>query len=229
MSRNFLGRRVQICGKSETESETVICVRALIKGKKAFRIGLAKFKKDHKDVPWLMKKFVGTLLDRGMITIEGTLEKPVCSFAGTIPISGALRCVFKNNVLLVGDAAGLCGAFAADGIKGAVISGKEGARLIDEFLKGDQRALSAFHQRINMHQSLMSYYRRQVRYRWIWNRMKRNRTFRAMYDIIASEKESFLNQFCDSKDRHRSLMRVVLKIKHFPKLLKYAWFIFLDL
>jgi len=98
MSRNFLGRRVQICGKSETESETVICVRALIKGKKAFRIGLAKFKKDHKDVPWLMKKFVGTLLDRGMITIEGTLEKPVCSFAGTIPISGALRCVFKNNV-----------------------------------------------------------------------------------------------------------------------------------
>ena len=59
--------------------------------------------------------------------------------------------------------------------------------------------------------------------------MKRNRTFDTMFAIISKSKEDFLNQFCDSKDRNKSLMSVVLKVSNLPLLIKYAWFMFLDL
>jgi hypothetical protein len=49
-----------------------------------------------------------------------------------------------------------------------------------------------------------------------------------MYDIIASEHESFLEQFCDSKDKHRSLAWTVLKPQHVEKLAKFAWYVICD-
>ena len=58
--------------------------------------------------------------------------------------------------------------------------------------------------------------------------MKRDRTFKAMWDVIAAEKQDFLNQFCDSKDKRKSLMWTVLKWKHAWKLAKYSWFVLLD-
>ena len=39
----------------------------------------------------------------------------------------------------------------------------------------------------------------------IWDFMKSNRTFDAMYRIIEREKETFIDQFCDSKDKKKSL------------------------
>ncbi len=200
----------------------------VIDGKKAFRIGLAKLQKDVGEIQELMTKFTKLLADNGTITIHGDPEKAYYSFGSPIPMSGTLSCVFSGNALLVGDAAGLCGAFAADGIKGSVVSGKVAAPLIEAFLGGDAGALSAFHNRVNEHGNLMEYYARQVRYRWIWDRMKSNRTFRAMYDIISAERDSFLDQFCDSKDKRKSLAWVVLKVKHLWKLVVYSWYIFLD-
>lgn len=196
-------------------------------GRKAFRIGLAKLQKDHKDLQPLMRKFTETLFRNGTISIDE--EKPTYAFGSTIPIGGALRRISHENILLIGDAAGFCGAFAADGIKGSVISGKEAAPLISQYLNGNRNALSRFHSKINSHNHLMSYYRKQVHYRWIWDRMKSNRTFRAMYNIVESERSSFLNQFCDSKDKRKSLARVVLKPKHFWKLIIYSFFILFDI
>ena len=121
-----------------------------------------------------------------------------------------------------------CGAFAADGIKGSVISGKESAKLIELFLRADKDAPSRLLMRMNAHAGLIHYYKRQLRYRWIWDLMKSNRTFRAMYDVIEREQSTFLDQFCDSKDTHRSLSRTVLKPKHFYYLMRYAWFLALD-
>lgn len=199
----------------------------VMNGKRAFRIGLAKLQKNHKELQGLMKKFIETLLHRGIITI--TDEKPYYSFGNTIPIGGALRKIHHGNVLLIGDAAGLCGAFAADGIKGSVVSGKEASPLISEFLQGKRDAFSALPSKMNHHGGLMEYYKRQVRYRFIWDQMQRNRTFRAMYNIIAAESASFLDQFCDSKDKRKSLSSVVLKFKHFPLLIKYTFFILIDM
>jgi len=82
---------------------------------------------------------------------------------------------------------------------------------------------------MNLSKSIKSNYKKQLFYRFIWNRMKSNRTFRAMFDLVARDKEDFLHQFCDSKDRHKSLMSVVLKIKNIPLLIKYGCFILLDL
>ena len=145
-----------------------------------------------------------------------------------IPIGGVLRRTHAKNVLLIGDAAGLCGAFAADGIKGAIVSGKEAASLITRTLSGDTAALAELPARVNAHDGLMDYYRRQVRYRFIWDRMRRNRTFAAMHAVIAAERDSFLDQFCDSKDRRHSLARVVLKPRHALRLARYASCLLLD-
>jgi hypothetical protein len=81
---------------------------------------------------------------------------------------------------------------------------------------------------MDSHGGMIGYYRRQLLYRWIWNVMTKNRTFRAMFDIIAAEHETFLEQFCDSKDKHRSLTRTVLKWRHAFKLTTYSVFWAID-
>lgn len=199
-------------------------------GKTAFRVGLAKLKKDRGDAKRLLETFVVTLRERGIISIPDTVTKPIYRFGSFIPIAGALTRTSHGHTLLIGDAAGYCGAFAADGIKGSVISGKESAGLIVRHLDGERFDMGyELGKKINEHRWLMDYYTRQLRYRWIWNRMKRDRTFRAMYDIIHAEQEHFLDQFCDNKDKRKSLSRSVLKVQHIPKLIRYAWYIFVDL
>lgn len=192
----------------------------VIDGKPAFRIGLAKLMRDRGDAKSLTEQFVSDLVKRGDIRL--TEEKPTYVFGSHIPIGGLRRTISHANVLLIGDAAGFCGAFAADGIKGSVISGKEAAVLIPKFLRGNASALATLHARMDSHGGVIGYYRRQLLYRWIWDVMARNRTFRAMWEIIAAEHETFLEQFCDSKDKHRSLARTVLKWRHTMKLAKYS-------
>ncbi len=200
----------------------------IVNGRNAFRIGLAKLMKDRGDAKQLMDKFLKTLLDRGVITIDGDTAKPDYVFGSMIPIGGSLKRIFNKNVLLIGDAAGFCGAFAADGIKGSVVSAKEAAKLIPRYLVGELGVLNGLRIEMERHGGLLGYYKRQKRYRMIWDLMKRNRTFTAMYRIIESEKDSFLDQFCDSKDKHTSLSWVVLKWRHLPVLMRYALYIVLD-
>jgi flavin-dependent dehydrogenase len=175
----------------------------IIDGKKAFRLGLAKLAKDAKDIK-KVNAFIEMLQEKKMIRID-----PHC--------------------LLVGDAAGFCGAFAADGIKGAVVSGKVAATLISRYLDGETGALNEYKAEMQKHNKLISYYKKQILYRKVWDIMKKDRTFDAMFDLIERQKDDFLNQFCDSKDRHKSLARVVLRFKNIPLLIKYGWRMFLDL
>lgn len=205
----------------------------IINGKPTFRVGLAKMQKDIKELKKL-DEFIKILAQKKIITLEEktpTQEpKSIFTFGSLIPIGGILKKPFTHNSLLLGDAAGLCGAFAADGIKGAVISGMVAAELIPQHLAGDQQALKKYYPIIEKdYRKMITYYRKQLLYRFVWNRMKSNRSFHAMFDIIAKEKETFLNQFCDSKDKNSSLMWVVLKVKHFPALCKFAIYLLLDL
>lgn len=156
-------------------------------------------------------------------------QKSIFSFGSLIPINGVLKNLYDEHSILVGDAGGFCGAFAADGIKGAVVSGKAAAKLIPQHLNGNKNALSKYKKEINKYQKLIIYYHKQRFYRWVWNRMKKDRTFHAMYDIIAKSKNDFLHQFCDCKDKAKSLLTVVLKFKNIPLIIKYVFYIFLDL
>ncbi|PIR02889.1 MAG: hypothetical protein COV60_03200 [Candidatus Magasanikbacteria bacterium CG11_big_fil_rev_8_21_14_0_20_43_7] len=198
-------------------------------GKPAFRVGLAKLKKDRGDAKRLLEAFMQTLREKGIVSTPADVTKPIYRFGSFIPIAGALKKTSAKHTLLIGDAAGYCGAFAADGIKGSVISGKEAALLIHRYILGERCDMArALRKKINEHRWLMEYYKRQLRYRWIWNRMKRDRTFRAMYNVIKAERDHFLDQFCDNKDKRKSLTRSVLKVRHIPKLVIYSWYIFLD-
>lgn len=199
----------------------------IINGKKAFRLGLAKLQADAKDLKKI-DEFVEILVKNNIIKIEGDPSKAIFAFGHLIPIGGALKKVYDNYTLLLGDAAGFCGAFAADGIKGAIVSGKVGAQLVAQKIAGDVDALSTYHQKIQAHNGLMTYYKKQVLYRFLWDRMKSNRSFHILHDLIAREKDSFLYQFCDSKDKHKSLTRVVLKIKNVPKLVEYTLSLVID-
>jgi flavin-dependent dehydrogenase len=209
----------------------------VIDGKPAFRIGLAKQLDANRNATQLLKHFTDTLASKGIITFsdkDQETETPASKmlYGHKIPIGGILKRIHTPGVLLLGDAAGFCGAFAADGIKGALISGIEGAMLVDEYLSSKtpkQEIFKAFHPRMNAHHKVIRYYQKQLLYRFVWERMKSDRTFRAMYDVIKNERESFLLQFCDSKDKGRSLVWIMLKLHNIPGLFRYAWFLFLDL
>jgi flavin-dependent dehydrogenase len=200
----------------------------IIEGKKAFRLGLAKLEKDVKDIKKI-DEFIRILQEKKIIRIDGDPGKPVVAFGHLIPLGGILKNVFDKHTLLIGDAAGFCGAFAADGIKGAIVSGKVAGELIPKYLAGDLSAFSQYHAKIEGYNNLISYYKKQVLYRWLWDQMKSDRTFRAMFDVIAKQKDSFLYQFCDSKDKRKSLVRIVLKVKNIPLLMKYGWYVIIDM
>lgn len=200
----------------------------VVDGRPAFRLGLAKLMTDRGDAKELTEKFVERLIAEGIIVIDGDKAKPAYVFGSLIPIGGSLKRIRSGRTLLIGNAAGFCGAFAADGIKGAVVSAKEAAPLIARFLGGEAKALDGFVAAVNRHDWLLEYYRRQVRYRKIWDMMKSDRAFDALYRIIEKEKETFLEQFCDSKDKRRNLTRTVLKFKHLPGLVRFSFRLFLD-
>ncbi len=196
-------------------------------GRPAIRIGLAKEMRDKAEVRGLLDRFIEELERRGHLKRTPD-RQPAYVFGSMIPIDGALERVSKGNVLLIGDAAGFCGAFAADGIKGSVVSGKEAATLIVRQLKGEP-AFGELKSRMETHDGLIGYYRRQRRYRLIWDLMRSDRSFWAMFRVIETEKTHFLEQFCDSKDKRRSLAWVVLKWRHLPALAWYGICLLIDL
>lgn len=200
----------------------------LIEGRPAFRIGLAKLADARGEASALTDQFVEKLIAMGHVRLAESQTS--YRFAGMIPIDGVRkRTALEQGVMLIGDAAGYCGAFAADGIKGSLASGIEGAKCITEYLNGNKSALFELHERVNGHGGLIDYYRRQVRYRMLWDLMKSNRSFFVLFDIIKQEKEAFLDKFCDSKDRQTSLLRIVLKPRHVFRCMRYAWSVVRDL
>lgn len=192
----------------------------------AIRIGLAKEWQDAREVRGLLEKFLREMEARGHLRLEA--EAPAYSFGSPIPIGGTLSRIHDDRLVLIGDAAGFCGAFAADGIKGAIVSAREVASLIVCRLNGEQRFFE-LRSRINAQDSLIDYYKRQVRYRWVWDMMRSDRSFWAMFRIIEQEKEQFLEKFCDSKDKRRSLAWMILRPNYIPGLVRFALYLLGDL
>ncbi len=200
----------------------------IINGKKAFRLGLAKLEKDLKDIKKI-DEFIAILQAKKIIRIDGDPTKPAVGFGHLIPIGGTLTFVHDAHALLIGDAAGFCGAFAADGIKGAIVSAKIAADIVPRYLAGEREILKTYKYKIQSESGLMHYYRKQVLYRFLWDRMKSNRSFQALFDLVARQKDTFVYQFCESKDRRKSLLTIVLKPQNTWLLIKYGGLVILDL
>jgi flavin-dependent dehydrogenase len=184
-------------------------------GQKAFRVGLAKYR--NSEGFKTLNRFIDRLVKEKFINPKG---EAIEQFGSHIPIGGPAKKPFHKNTLLIGDAAGLCGAFAADGIKGALISAKVAANLIQ---KG---SFKDYYKEIEKHNYLMSYFKRQKLYRFAWDQMKTNESFDILFDIVKKEKDTFIQSFCDNKDKHKSLAGSVFKFKNIPLLIKYALTLF---
>ncbi|MDX9970494.1 MAG: NAD(P)/FAD-dependent oxidoreductase [Candidatus Gracilibacteria bacterium] len=197
----------------------------ILNGKPAFRLGLAKHMKDASENK--LEEFIRILKEKNIIEIEKDTDE-ILSFTNTIPISGPLKNIFTKDTLLLGDAAGFCGAFAADGIKGAILSGIVASKLVPKVLQGKPSSLKIFNKEMQLHNKILTYYKKQLLYRFLWDRMKSNRSFDLLFDIINRDSENFINHFCDSRDKQKSLIGFIVKPKNYFLLIKYAVSIFLD-
>ncbi len=198
----------------------------VINGKQAFRLGLAKHLNEASTNR--LEEFIKILKEKKIIDIEENTSE-IFSFTSPIPISGALKKIYTKDTLLIGDAAGFCGAFAADGIKGAIISGMVSANLVPKLLEGEENALNNFNEEMQKHNKILTYYKKQLLYRFLWDRMKSNRSFNLLFEIINRDSENFINHFCDSRDKQKSLIGFIVKPKNSFLLTKYTGSLFLDL
>lgn len=189
-----------------------------IDGKKLFRIGFATYSPGAEKAR-LLDRLVETLVDKEVVRLSGSTDAPLLNYGGYCPIGGVLRRVCDGHSLLVGDAAGFCGPFSADGIKGAVVSALVAAEVIPRHLEGDRTALGAFFPLVEARSRLLSYYRKQLRYRLLWDRMTSNASFSRLFRICEGEKETFLDQFCDAKDKQASLLKGLIKLRNLPRLI----------
>lgn len=97
--------------------------------------------------------------------------------AGVIPIGGRLRRVYRDDsrgrALLLGDAAGLCGAATGGGIYPALISGRLAAHAVaSEVLDGESGAVKAYLRNLSHAGRLGHYLRIEDWLRWVLDSMK---------------------------------------------------------
>ncbi len=112
--------------------------------------------------------------------------------AGTIPTGGRLKRVYRDDelgcVLLLGDAAGLCGAATGGGIYPALLSGRLAAHAVaSEVLNGERGAVTAYLHNLSHANRLGDYLRIEDWLRWVLDSMKSNDDVGMLYGLFQSE------------------------------------------
>ena len=110
---------------------------------------------------------------------------------GVIPVGGRLRRVYRDDargrVLLLGDAAGLCGAATGGGIYPALISGRLAAHAVaSEVLNGERGAIKAYQRNLAQAGRLGHYLKIEDWLRWALDRMNSNADVDALYGLFRS-------------------------------------------
>lgn len=110
---------------------------------------------------------------------------------GVIPTGGRLRRVYRDDergqALLLGDAAGLCGAATGGGIYPALISGRLAAHAVaSHVLDGDRGAIKAYLRNLSQAGRLGHYLRIEDWLRWVLDRMKSNADIELLYGLFNS-------------------------------------------
>jgi geranylgeranyl diphosphate/geranylgeranyl-bacteriochlorophyllide a reductase len=111
--------------------------------------------------------------------------------AGIIPTGGRLRRVYcddsRGRALLLGDAAGLCGAATGGGIYPALISGRLAAHAVaNEVLNGDRGAIKAYLRNLSQVGRLGHYLRIEDWLRLVLDSMKSDADVGMLYSLFAS-------------------------------------------
>ena len=112
--------------------------------------------------------------------------------AGTIPTGGRLKRVYRDDelgrVLLLGDAAGLCGAATGGGIYPALISGRLAAHAVaSEVLNGESGAVKAYLKNIVHANRLGDYLQIEDWLRLVLDAMRSNDDVGMLYGLFQSE------------------------------------------
>jgi flavin-dependent dehydrogenase len=110
---------------------------------------------------------------------------------GVIPTGGRLRRVYRDDergrALLLGDAAGLCGAATGGGIYPALISGRLAAHAVaSHVLDGDRGAIKAYLRNLSQAGRLGHYLRIEDWLRRVLDRMKSNADIELLYGLFNS-------------------------------------------
>jgi flavin-dependent dehydrogenase len=111
---------------------------------------------------------------------------------GVIPVGGRLRTVYRDDAcgrtLLLGDAAGLCGAATGGGIYPALVCGRLAAQAVANELLGSTRGAVKAYLRDLPHAGRLGHYLRIEDWiRWGMDRMGSNADVNAFYGLFASE------------------------------------------
>jgi len=110
---------------------------------------------------------------------------------GVIPVGGRLRRIYRDDAqgraLLLGDAAGLCGAATGGGIYPALISGRLAAHAVAaEVLNGERGAIKAYQRNLAQAGRLGHYLKIEDWLRWALDRMGSNADVDALYGLFRS-------------------------------------------
>jgi len=124
--------------------------------------------------------------------------------AGIIPTGGRLRRVYRDDergrVLLLGDAAGLCGAATGGGIYPALISGRlSGQAVSNEVLNGTSGAVRHYLRDFAQAGRMGHYLQIEDWLRWVLDRMGSNADVAMLYGLFGSP------------EGHRVLQQVLLE------------------
>ncbi len=111
--------------------------------------------------------------------------------AGIIPTGGRLRHVYRDDsrgrALLLGDAAGLCGAATGGGIYPALISGRLAAHAVaNDVLNGERGAIKAYLRNLSQAGRLGHYLRIEDWLRLVLESMKSDADVGMLYSLFAS-------------------------------------------
>jgi digeranylgeranylglycerophospholipid reductase len=110
---------------------------------------------------------------------------------GVIPTGGRLKRVYRDDelgcALLLGDAAGLCGAATGGGIYPALISGRLAAHAVaSHVLDADEGAIKAYLRNLSQAGRLGHYLRIEDWLRWVLDRMKSDADIELLYGLFNS-------------------------------------------
>jgi digeranylgeranylglycerophospholipid reductase len=119
---------------------------------------------------------------------------------GVIPVGGRLRNVYRDDergrALLLGDAAGLCGAATGGGIYPALVCGRLAAQAVaTEVLDGVPGAVRAYLRDLPRANNLAHYLRMEDWLRWAMDRVGSNADLAAFYGVFtAAQGHAFLKR-----------------------------------
>jgi geranylgeranyl reductase family protein len=102
-------------------------------------LGLGADKRFAADLKTPLDKLHQQLIDEGLLGREIFYRT-----GGAIPVSGLRNKIVHDNILFVGDAAGLTHPITGAGISSAVLSGERAGEAVTEWLAGDEDALQDF-------------------------------------------------------------------------------------